>query len=91
MREKADQLERGALLLMASDLAVQEVQAANIWLQTGKVGTPYRFTRGTTLWTKQIALMQKIEALDPAVPWERRQSGLCGYCPVADCEHYKGA
>ncbi len=90
VREKADQLERGALLLMASDLAVQEVQGANIWLSTGKVGTSYKFTRRSTLWTKQIVLMETIEKLDPEVPWARRQGPLCSYCPCQDCPNYLG-
>lgn len=99
IRESSDQLELGALLWFASDPELQEVTGANIWLQTPvpsakpKLGTPYVFRRDESgpRWAKWIARMTTIEKRDPAREWERRESPLCGWCPVKVCPHYRGA
>lgn len=91
VREKPDQLEIGAALLMANDPTIDEVIGFNIWLKVGQLGTKYTFKRGDGATAKLTRKMWNIETLDPKVEWGKRQSGLCGYCPVKSCEHYKGA
>jgi hypothetical protein len=92
VRESSDQLEIGAMLLMANDPAIDSVTGANLWVQIMRPGSPYGFSRNRidSLWLKWIKRIQAIEREDPAQVWERRESGLCGYCPVADCPHYHG-
>lgn len=92
VRETADQLEIGALLLMANKPEVDTVVGANLWLQVQKVGTPYTFRRAENneRWLKWVRRMQVIESRDPNVEWERRDGPLCRYCPVATCVNYRG-
>lgn len=87
IRESPDQVEIGALLIMEKDPSVQTVTGANIWLKEKKLGTPYVFRREEKgeRWAKWIGKMKAIEALDPSKVWERRESGLCGWCEVLDC------
>jgi hypothetical protein len=92
VRESEDQLELGALLLMASEPQVQEVTGVNLWLQVPKLGTPYKFTRPDQgpRWAKWLARINAVEKRDPKVVWEKREGALCSYCPVKVCEHYRG-
>lgn len=92
VREKEDQVELGALLLMETDPTIEEVTGFNIWLKTGAIGIPYRFHRDgkTARWGRWIAKIRKVEGLDPGIEWEKRPSGLCPWCPISSCEHYRG-
>jgi PD-(D/E)XK nuclease superfamily len=88
--EKPDQLEIGAHLLMTADPEIDQVVGFNVWLKPGKLGQSYIFVRGdgaTARWTKK---MRDIETLKRDVVWEKKPSGLCGWCPNKDCENYKG-
>lgn len=93
VRETVDQIEIGALLLFAADNQIDEVNGANLWIGNGKakLGVPYRIKRSDNRWPKWLARMTTIEKLNPAEPWEMRESGLCGWCPVAVCPHFKGS
>lgn len=92
VRETDEQLEIGALLLLQNDARIDIVQGVNIWLQLPKLGQPYTFRREEkdALWVKWLRRMGTIEKLDPGQEWEKRESGLCGYCPVKVCQHYRG-
>lgn len=92
IRESSDQLEIGAILLMMNHPYIQTVTGANIWLQGPKLGTPFTFRRDNIgeLWLQWVRRMQTIEKRDPAVEWEKRSGPLCGYCPVASCQFFRG-
>lgn len=92
VRESSDQLEIGSLLLMATYPAIDEVVGVNIWLQAPKLGTPFVFKRTEIegRWLKWVRRMQMIEQRDPDEDWEKRESALCAYCPVATCRFYRG-
>lgn len=92
VREKQDQLELGAMLLMENEPAVDRVVSVNVWLKTGRPGTPYVFERSgkSPLWLKWIQKMRAVEALNPEAEWEKRPGPLCGWCPVRTCEHHRG-
>ena len=99
-REKADQLELGALLAFEHYPSLKHVVGMNIWLaDRNKLGTPYIFTRTSSEYDRQgrenrwlgwIKRIQAIQKKDPSVPWEKRPGPLCGYCPVKSCEHFRG-
>lgn len=91
--EKADQLEIGAMLLIANDPGIDSVIAANLWLQKPGPGIPYHFARRQLepLWVKWSRRMSVIEQADPAMEWEKRDGPLCAYCPVVECQHNRSA
>lgn len=92
-RESDEQLAIGADLLFENDHDIDTVTGANIWLKTGKIGTPYTFTRSdkSSRWAPRIKRLREIEARDPKQDWEKREGPLCRYCPVKTCENYQGA
>jgi len=90
--EKDDQLALGADLIFESDPDIDTVTAAYIWLKEHKIGQPYTFTRASksSRWAPRVKRLRDIEARDPRVEWEKKQSPLCRYCPVKTCENYQG-
>ena len=92
VRESGDQLEIGALLLMARHPRIQKVTGFNVWVGARRVGQPFTFlrTQAGTLWAKWIRRMQEIEQKDATRAWEKRESPLCAYCPVRECENWMG-
>lgn len=92
VREKEDQLEIGALLILESDSKIQSVTGFNIWLKTGQVGPTLTVTREgkSARWLKWVQKSRQIESLNPQVVWDRRQSGLCPWCAVHDCPNFTG-
>ena len=92
VRESSDQLELGALLLMANDPQIDQVSGVNAWLQKETIGTTYTFKRTEKgpLWAKWLARMNAIEKRDASVEWEKREGPLCAYCPVKTCTYYRG-
>lgn len=68
---------------------VDTICANNIWLQTSKIGEQYDFNRIALprLWSTIIPHVQMMELSAARDSWPKRPSGLCGWCPVKDCEH----
>jgi hypothetical protein len=93
IRESSDQLELGALLMTARYPTIERVTGVNVWINSGpKLGTPYEFRteENGPRWAKWLKRIAEIEQRDAAVEWERRESGLCAYCPVKVCPNYRG-
>lgn len=86
------QFKIGALLLFQARPEINTVHGMNVWLKTGKMGQPYTFKREQVSlhWAPLIRKMQEIEKRDKTVEWSRTPSALCGWCPVASCEHFQG-
>lgn len=88
-----DQLALFAGLIFQHYPAVQNVHTKFLWLQeigTDKQSTGQSFNRNQkyALWDKFLPTVERIqEAVDHDI-WPKRQSGLCGWCPVKDCENW---
>jgi hypothetical protein len=61
-----------------------------VWLQSGKL-TKATYTRESikTVWAELLPRVQKMELARKYTDFPAQQSGLCGYCPVHTCPHYK--
>jgi len=82
------ELEVGAVLLQAKYPRVSTVKGNYIWLRENRSGAMHQLSDTNATFAKMKHLMDEIER-DRARGWfEKRKSGLCGYCSVADCEHY---
>ncbi len=78
------ELETNALLLHARHPHLKQIKGFYVWLKENRVGKPYDLdTNGA--WHRVCELVDRFEA---DKTFEKRKSGLCGYCSVGDCEHH---
>lgn len=81
------ELEIGAVLLQAKH-NVSTIKGQYAWLAENRLGTLYDLSDTNKTFAKMKHLMDEIER-DRSRDWfEKRKSGLCGWCVVASCEHY---
>jgi hypothetical protein len=82
------ELEIGAVLLQAKYPRVTTIKGNYIWLKENRSGGMYDLSDTNATFAKMKRLMGEIER-DRARGWfEKRQSGLCGWCPCSGCEHH---
>lgn len=84
------QLHYNAVLIFAAFPEVDEIKAHFYWCKYG-TSTGYTFLR-TELHDLWRMLSAELTAIDEAYDtgyWPKTPSGLCGWCPVVGCEHYK--
>lgn len=81
------ELEIGAILLQAKYNA-SAIKGQYAWLAENRLGTLYDLSDTNKTFAKMKHLMDEIER-DRSRDWfEKRKSGLCGWCVVESCEHY---
>lgn len=84
-----DQLALNAILIFAHWSEVETVHAAFFWLAE-RTYSRYTYTRAQMPTLEQTVfapVVKQIEEYLRIEAWPKRQSGLCRYCPVIDCEH----
>jgi hypothetical protein len=79
------ELRTGALLLKAAHPALKVVRGAYAWLKENRMGEVYDLSDTQATFREVSDLMAEI-ALGR---WEKRKSGLCGWCNVTDCENWR--
>lgn len=82
------ELEIGALLLVTKYPQVKTVRGAYVWLKEDRMGEVYDLSDVTRTWNKTQSLAGRIQDDRSRGVFEKRKSGLCGWCPVEDCEHH---
>ncbi len=81
------ELETGAVILQAKH-NVATIKGQYAWLVENRLGVLYDLSDTNKTFAKMKHLMDEIER-DRARDWfEKRESGLCGYCPCEGCEHW---
>lgn len=87
---KFKQLMLDALWIFAEYPDVIEVSVAFYWTKTCALAPQiYRRAEIPTLWDQFVPdLKQYAEAFETDT-WQPRPSGLCGWCPVTTCEHWR--
>lgn len=89
LREKDFQMKVMTIFTFLHYPTATRVDAANIWLQTNKVGKRYRFYKEDfpKMWSEVFIKLAAMENAVAAAKFPPRQSPLCGWCPVKTCEH----
>jgi hypothetical protein len=82
------ELATGALLLKAHYPQLIKVTGSYVWLKENRLGQPYDLSDFRETWREICQLMGEIEADKASGKWEKRKSGLCGWCNVTDCENH---
>jgi hypothetical protein len=67
---------------------VQVIDFHYVWLQTGNT-TSQRYERPDPLWQKISPRITRLETGVQQQQFEPRPSGLCAWCPVKTCEHWR--
>jgi hypothetical protein len=82
------ELEIGAVLLQAKYPKVKKIVGRYVWLAEDRLGQMHDLSATETTFERMKHLMDEIEH-DRRNDWfEKRKSGLCGFCPCVDCENH---
>jgi hypothetical protein len=82
------ELATQAVLLRAKNPTLTNIMGSYIWLKENRVGQMYDLSDTRETWREMCRLMGEIESDRHKGQFEKNKSGLCGWCPVADCEHH---
>lgn len=89
------ELEVGAVLLKLNKKHLTRIVGNYVWLKEDRVGQQYDLSNFRKTWDAINGLVALIEADRARLPaeggqaFEKKQSGLCGWCSVSDCEHWR--
>lgn len=83
------ELETSAMLLQAEIPHYKKIKGRYIWLKENRAGQMYDLSDGARTWAKVRELMLEIESLMGGTRWEKRSTGLCGWCPVKTCPNWR--
>lgn len=78
-----------AVLLHAKFPHLKRICGSYIWLRDDRVGTLHDLSDTRATWFEMQTLMRDIEAKRPENAFEATRNGLCSWCPVKDCEHWR--
>ena len=87
----SNQLALNAILIFAHFPNVEHVHAAFFWLAE-RTYTRYVYAREHCSTIEQVEFAPTVKAIEECMRtemWPKKQSGLCGYCPVNDCEFHR--
>lgn len=88
--ESAFELETNALLVYCKHPHLTRIVGSYAWLKENRLGQLYDLSNVGNTWNVMNVLIKQFEALprERGASWEKRKSGLCGYCSVEDCENH---
>lgn len=81
------ELETNALLLKIKYPELEVIRGDYCYLKENRIGQSYDLSRFQATWNEILRLVNLIEADRRSGAFEKRRSGLCGWCDVKDCEH----
>lgn len=86
VREDPFELETNAMLINAKYPQLTKIDAFYIWLKEDRIGAKHdvSHTRDTFTYIQRIAADLEEDMRNNE--FEKKRSGLCGWCSVADCE-----
>ena len=85
--ESPFELETNALLLHALHPHLTKIVGSYTWLKENRIGQMYDLSATNKTYQTIFELVKKFKADQQSGEWEKRKSGLCGYCDVLDCEN----
>jgi hypothetical protein len=83
--ESAFEIETNALLLHCLHPHLKKIVGAYAWLKENQLGQLHDLSDTNGTWQRVMELVDQFEADNT---WEKRKSGLCGFCSVEDCENH---
>ncbi|MCG3773743.1 MAG: hypothetical protein JW395_0557 [Nitrospira sp.] len=87
-RPDFSQLELFALQTFKHYPEITTVRSTFVWLKDDLLDKQtYTRTDEPKLWDKLLTRIKRIEGAVETGVWPAKPSGLCGFCPVMNCEH----
>jgi hypothetical protein len=83
------ELATNAVLLKAKHPTLTRICGSYIWLKENRVGELHDLSDVTKTWAEMKRLMGEIEEKKKSGQWDKTKSGLCLWCSVKDCEHWR--
>ncbi len=83
------ELETNAVLLHAKFPHLKKIVGSYVWLKENRVSQIYDLSDTRQTWGAICKLMAEILAKRDTGDFEAVRSGLCGWCSVSDCEHWR--
>lgn len=82
------ELETNALLLKVKYPELESIKGDYAYINENRVGQSYDLSRFKSTWDEIMRLVNLIESDHKNSTFEKRKTGLCGYCSVKDCQHW---
>lgn len=82
------ELETNAVLLHAKHPGLKRIMGSYTWLKEKRISQMYNLSNTTQTWGTMCRLMAEILERKKTGEFEKKKSGLCGYCSVEDCENH---
>ena len=82
------ELETGAMLVRAHHPEIKKLFGTYTWLKENRVSQIYNLSDVSGTFREVHSRMAEIAEDRAANTWEKKPSGLCGWCTVSDCEHW---
>lgn len=83
------ELATGALMLKVHHPELTRVTGCYAWLKENRLGQKYDLSDFKKTWGIMNAIIEQIEQDRARGEFNKKQSGLCGWCSVTDCEHHR--
>jgi hypothetical protein len=87
--ENRFELDIGALMLHAANPHLTKIIGSYAWLKENRLGVIYDLTNTRIVWNRVSEVVKRIESDRRTGVFEKRPSGLCSWCDVKACEHWK--
>lgn len=87
VREDSFELEVQAVLLHAKNPGLKRIVGQYVWLKEGQLGRIHDVSDTRKTWAEINRIMRVIDECQTKDQFEKRPSGLCGWCNVMDCEN----
>ncbi len=81
------EIQTNAVLVKAKFPHLTKIKGSYAWLKENRMGQVYDLSDTAATWQQVLTITKDIERDMAAQDWHKKQSGLCGYCNVGDCEH----
>ena len=88
-REEPAELERFALLVQANFPQIEKLAGRYAWLKEDRFGPIHDLSDTASTWEALQAVDAELRARPIDREWEPTPSGLCPWCPVTSCPHWR--
>ncbi|MDE2100312.1 MAG: PD-(D/E)XK nuclease family protein [Patescibacteria group bacterium] len=82
------ELATNAVLIHARNPQLKKIVGSYTWLKENRLSQMYDLSDTRATWMEICQLMAEILEKKKTGEFEKRKSGLCGYCSVNDCQHW---
>lgn len=87
--ENPFELETSAMLVHAHNPKLKKFAGHYLWLAENRLGKAYDLSNTSLTWATVNDIVAAIEKSHASGEWKKKPGGLCGWCDVSSCEHWR--